>query len=549
MRSMASLFGVGGMARGGVVPGVQGITGDNIPALLTKDEFVVSEGPSKKHRALLHAINKGGVAKHFATGGVAGGGSYGATSQVQYTPVYVTNYKDFNFGGNRAKDAMSSAAMGKMPGVGGDMGGGIGSMLGMMGGPIGVVTAGLTALGVGMSKTTELLNINGDRLATQGQKYRSMMESIIPGASIFNNFVDALQGVSGSMRQLKLDMRISETRIAAGASVRAANAGLNTERVQNETTASGMRAHSLGSNQIFNRATEHGQIQSEDFQTRQSARDNYVRAQRTETGARQNQAYHTRRAASLGGNVASLREDYNARRAQRETLQANDTNGDGLHRVRVAEALNKEREAQLRLQTRVNEAVAAEGQARAAGVAAEQATVAARRAALDIARADLDVLNRREQRMSGTAGRLGAMSRGSFRQAERSAARVARRGVERSSESDVQRAAQIDPRLIREQQDRLGERRAQRLVGRQGVGETHNADWQGGANLQNVREQQDTAAQTARDQADRIAVEGAQQVSVAFNEGLNRVFRLLQSGIEDAVARLETQAAMGSNSP
>jgi hypothetical protein len=63
---MVGLFADGGTVRG---PGTG--TSDSIPTMLSNEEFVVNSRQSKKHRALLHAINNGTIG-HMATGGVVG---------------------------------------------------------------------------------------------------------------------------------------------------------------------------------------------------------------------------------------------------------------------------------------------------------------------------------------------------------------------------------------------------------------------------------------------------------------------------------------------
>lgn len=64
---------VGLFADGGDVRGPGSGTSDSIPAMLSDGEFVVNAASTKKHRALLHAINNGRIGR-FATGGLVGGG-------------------------------------------------------------------------------------------------------------------------------------------------------------------------------------------------------------------------------------------------------------------------------------------------------------------------------------------------------------------------------------------------------------------------------------------------------------------------------------------
>ncbi len=64
---------VGLFSNGGDVSGPGTGTSDSIPAMLSDGEFVVNAAATRKHRALLHAIN-GGRVGHFAAGGLVGGG-------------------------------------------------------------------------------------------------------------------------------------------------------------------------------------------------------------------------------------------------------------------------------------------------------------------------------------------------------------------------------------------------------------------------------------------------------------------------------------------
>lgn len=70
-----------GFATGGHVRGPGTGTSDSIPARLSDGEFVVNAKSTKENRALLEAINRGGVPS-FASGGPVGGSSYvGATTR------------------------------------------------------------------------------------------------------------------------------------------------------------------------------------------------------------------------------------------------------------------------------------------------------------------------------------------------------------------------------------------------------------------------------------------------------------------------------------
>ncbi|TWF42201.1 phage tail length tape measure family protein [Neorhizobium alkalisoli] len=62
---------VGLFADGGPVYGPGTGTSDSIPTMLSNEEFVINAKQSKKHRALLHAINNGTLG-HMARGGVVG---------------------------------------------------------------------------------------------------------------------------------------------------------------------------------------------------------------------------------------------------------------------------------------------------------------------------------------------------------------------------------------------------------------------------------------------------------------------------------------------
>ncbi|WP_312405224.1 phage tail length tape measure family protein [Rhizobium sp.] len=64
---------VGLFSNGGDVSGPGSGTSDSIPAMLSDGEFVVNAAATRKHRALLRAIN-GGRVGHFAAGGLVGGG-------------------------------------------------------------------------------------------------------------------------------------------------------------------------------------------------------------------------------------------------------------------------------------------------------------------------------------------------------------------------------------------------------------------------------------------------------------------------------------------
>ncbi|MBY5785324.1 tail length tape measure protein [Rhizobium leguminosarum] len=68
---LAASGGVGLFADGGTIRGPGGPTSDSIPIMASNEEFIVNARQSKKHRALLHAINNGTIG-HFAAGGLVG---------------------------------------------------------------------------------------------------------------------------------------------------------------------------------------------------------------------------------------------------------------------------------------------------------------------------------------------------------------------------------------------------------------------------------------------------------------------------------------------
>ncbi|MDF0659713.1 MULTISPECIES: phage tail length tape measure family protein [unclassified Rhizobium] len=68
---LAASGGIGLFADGGPIRGPGGPTSDSIPIMASNEEFIVNARQSKKHRALLHAINNGTIG-HFAAGGLVG---------------------------------------------------------------------------------------------------------------------------------------------------------------------------------------------------------------------------------------------------------------------------------------------------------------------------------------------------------------------------------------------------------------------------------------------------------------------------------------------
>lgn len=94
------LFGsLSGFAEGGHVSGPGTSTSDSIPAMLSDGEFVVNAKATKKHRAVLEAINAGHVPA-FAAGGIVRGGTF-ATSTT-YAPSLSVNVAG---SGNPRQDA------------------------------------------------------------------------------------------------------------------------------------------------------------------------------------------------------------------------------------------------------------------------------------------------------------------------------------------------------------------------------------------------------------------------------------------------------------
>ncbi|MGO7185287.1 phage tail length tape measure family protein [Rhizobium brockwellii] len=68
---LAASGGIGLFADGGPIRGPGGPTSDSIPIMASNEEFIVNARQSKKHRALLHAINNGTIGR-FAAGGLVG---------------------------------------------------------------------------------------------------------------------------------------------------------------------------------------------------------------------------------------------------------------------------------------------------------------------------------------------------------------------------------------------------------------------------------------------------------------------------------------------
>jgi len=76
-KQLAASGGIGLFASGGAIRGPGTGTSDSIPIMASNEEFIVNARQSKKHRALLHAINNGTIG-HFAAGGLVSSRSVSA---------------------------------------------------------------------------------------------------------------------------------------------------------------------------------------------------------------------------------------------------------------------------------------------------------------------------------------------------------------------------------------------------------------------------------------------------------------------------------------
>jgi hypothetical protein len=94
------LGGLLGFAEGGHVSGPGTSTSDSIPAMLSDGEFVVNAKSTKRHRAMLEAINSGKTLA-LAAGGIVKGGTF-APSQT-YAPSLAINVSG---SGNQRNDGL-----------------------------------------------------------------------------------------------------------------------------------------------------------------------------------------------------------------------------------------------------------------------------------------------------------------------------------------------------------------------------------------------------------------------------------------------------------
>jgi hypothetical protein len=494
------------------------------------------------------------------------------------------------YAASRLSGAMGAGAASSLIGAGGDV-----AAATVAGGPAGIAVAGAVAaievFKVGMDKTTAALNIMGDSTTSVAQKNRALAEEFIPFADRFHRLSDALSNTTG--RILKSNQERDRAINTQNAKFKRDQAQLaqDRERDQYQAAAAGMGSAGLDTGQIFNTMTHMGQVQRQEQDIRLRARDAVVNQQRQVAGAQyqfdaqtatvtrlreqaaRSQAETDRMAAMSRQALEAENRPSQSRAAANATLRGMNSATGGISgfgirfvngmqggvlgigaalatgpqrdRAGRTEADNREAAARNESTNDRNQLLAQERRLQQDAVELQRQKNQAAMIGVEIAKGELQILQMRSQRMEGDAMRLGSMTRGQRRQAQRAYERVQAMGPEgfdRISQQQRQLARAWNPQVIADMERRQGETIARDAARGGRLGGQAQRDWQdGSASLGDTQQQEQQLAQTIRQELSAISQRSARDLAATFTSTMEQMSAIIQREFHEALAHFDAQ--------
>jgi hypothetical protein len=436
----------------------------------------------------------------------------------------------------------------------------------LSGDPFGAIAGSAEVLRVGMDKTAKTAEILNASFLTTAQKQQAIGHEFVPFAKSIHALNDAISGVADAMHRMEVNANRAINMMDAVHQRDTARAQMQHQLITYQTTAQAGSQFGLRRGEAYDPMTYRGEVQTREQDIRLRAQDAVVVAQRQLAGGEA--ALARQRVAEAAASRQSDAAQRTLRRAEREhvdliadqnrpagnwwqrmSLSSQRTFGTGVaphERLARMGAVQFERmagtaadNATMRLQQERGEL-----QRREVDLAERRNQLA--RATVEILQAELQILQMRNQRMGEDTRRLGGLSRGEYRQAQRAAELLRHRGpesIDRLSPELLRRAGLIDPTLLADMQRSLGQRRAQEEA-RAGtrVGSQFLEDWQRGAgSLGDTVARERQLQQTIRQELDDISVRSAHQMSAVFERTMAGMVAVLTQQMQNMIASFERQ--------
>jgi hypothetical protein len=524
------------MAAGGVYgmhPGEPQGT-DNIPAWLTKNEYVMPADKTKRYFHELEAMRAG----RYHDGGVAHLQHGGFPPQEQEDMRQAENARKQTFGYRFSQLAPQAAAFGGVSGL-------TNAAIASAPPQVQIALAAFQSIEGGLKIFTTALNLAGDSTKTNAQKMQGLAESmpIIGGlAKVLKDLSLAAAGVPDTIKRANQSFQL----FSAQAGVTQQYQGQRDES-RFAATAGGYRANTLNAfagGPLMMGPTARTRIQDaiayqEQLMRGQAQED--VRMAAAEASATQQGANLARIGAratgvdmARAGREADLAQhglDAMRRRQERQGWQESLTNpleGRVHESFRTAEAANL---TAVIARERHEQAIA---RARQASMQATQAEAQHRQALINLAQRDLEIARNREQRREEGIARLGGMHPVQAGVAINIARRIQQQGSTVGfSEAELDIGSQVLPGMV----GRFRAQRGERLLQQSGLLRTPEgaAEFGGRGTRSQIQGEVNTAAEQVREMTRQNVATLATDMAGIMSEFSTQLAEVIRVAIRDAV--------------
>lgn len=404
------------------------------------------------------------------------------------------------------------------------------------GGAVAGAAAVYGALVEAAGKAANGINLLRNSSLTAAQQIQGLAEEFIPGAAVLRRFADAVDGTSERVRKAGVNYERDVVGIQADAQERARKSELGAELSGVRATANAVRDNRLGVMERFDRNTALGARAAAEQEVRQPAKDAQVEARRQQQSTKEalrDQDVRVRD-ANVRAIMAKNKRDLAATQFQgwqdRENITGRRDKAGGIEAANKLALADRDLGlAEVQRQTELN-------RQRELGVKYAEAESAVRKGNIEASKAELEVLKQKEDRMAGTAQRLGSMGRGEFELRKEALRQVkAAGGLENVPPELAALAGEIAPEYIAKQREQLGGLRGKEVAKEfRGLDDSTVKDFEN-ATLKEVRAQVDGVKADVRIQIDL----DAQQVADDIFKRTRDVFGELIKAIEAQVKTIK----------
>lgn len=427
--------------------------------------------------------------------------------------------------------------------------GGIAAQAGGMAGasgPAAIAVAVAALAGAAINTVAKASLVSQNSSLTRFEQRQGALNAI-PGVSTLRRWMDALDGTTERLRAINSIYADYERVARASTEARRQNMELQVNSASSQGRSAGFDRFGIQGESIFDRSRQSGQIAAQNQSIRLAASDQLVTAQRQAEASRaerqaiQENANRLRQSVQFGqSNIQRLSGSggrWNGSRMVYTEGVLGRTEARGRNGQDVRTAYNSQlRELQNASTQALRDETLLMGELQrlqAARTRESESQANIERQRIGLLRAEADILTARENRMTNTNRRLGAMQEGDFQLGQANAALIQQNGLQNFTPEMIASAAAVDPALIQRLTEERGQERAARIAPR--FQETYGSDYSDGQSLNQIRQQADQMRAQVRVSLDVNERTLAQEIATAVREALPDIARIIEQ------VRVETE--------